>query len=92
VSHNIEEMAMAQINVIYVVHTTRNVGNAQTAADFELIVTRPGGDLRRPFPELRHNERERGLTDSYQIEERESTTTRVEPGDDGCPDAYDEYE
>ncbi|MDT5124788.1 MAG: hypothetical protein QOH54_432 [Mycobacterium sp.] len=60
---------MAQVNTIFVVHTTKNAANAGTDASFELEIQRFGAgvvDLR--FPDLPHNERERGRTDSYRFD------------------------
>ncbi|MDA2895512.1 hypothetical protein PDG61_31730 [Mycolicibacterium sp. BiH015] len=52
-------------------HTTRNVADAGTDAAFHLYLTwvDDGGrvSLTLPFPDLAHNERERGRTDYYRF-------------------------
>jgi len=68
---------MAMLNTIFVVHTTKNVPNAGTNADFALEIERVTGVDGRgrpvvnriplPFPDLPHDERERGRTDSYRF-------------------------
>jgi len=48
-----------------VVHTTADKAYAGTDADFQLQIGRPGDDLVKDFPDLPHDERERGRTDLY---------------------------
>jgi hypothetical protein len=57
------------LNTIFVIHTTKNVANAGTDASFELQIERFGAPtVKLRFPDLPHNERERGRTDSYRFE------------------------
>ena len=56
---------MTQINGLTIIQTTADKEDAETDADFQLQVTRPGGDLLVTFPDLPHDERERGRTDQY---------------------------
>ncbi|OHU52345.1 hypothetical protein BKG82_18955 [Mycobacteroides chelonae] len=64
---------MAFITTIIVVHTTRNVTNANTDAAFELRLRWLGMDQNDPrrairFPDLPYDERERGRTDMYKFD------------------------
>lgn len=64
---------MALITTIFVIHTTRNETNANTDAAFDLRLTWVGMDPNDPrrairFPDLPHNERERGRTDIYKFD------------------------
>ncbi|MBF6341132.1 hypothetical protein IU450_35385 [Nocardia abscessus] len=59
---------MVQVNTIFVVHTTKNERTADTDANFDLQIERPGEDLVLRFPELPHDERARGRTDSYRFD------------------------
>ena len=65
---------MAKLNSLFVVHTTKNVANAETDADFHLFITVavPVDDAHRSvtllFPDQPHDERERGRTDSYRFD------------------------
>jgi hypothetical protein len=68
-SHGRLDKTMAIIDTLFVVHTTRNVANAGTDAAFELAITGVQmHPVKRPFPDLPHNERERGRTDSYHFD------------------------
>ncbi|WP_179475801.1 hypothetical protein [Mycolicibacterium vinylchloridicum] len=59
---------MAKINKLFVVHTTKNIANAGTDADFQLYIHRFGAKpLALIFPDLPYNERERGRTDFYRF-------------------------
>ena len=55
---------MARISGLTIIHTTA-YDDADTDADFQLQVARPGGDLLLTFPDLPHDEREGGRTDQY---------------------------
>jgi hypothetical protein len=59
---------MPLLSTIRVIHTTSNVDDAGTDADFQLQVERNGGDVLREFPDLPHDERERGRTDHYEFD------------------------
>jgi hypothetical protein len=56
---------MARISGLTIIHTTAYDDDADTDADFQLQVARPGGDLLLTFPDLPHDEREGGRTDQY---------------------------
>jgi hypothetical protein len=54
---------MADIFKIFLIHTTSKRENANTDAEFELIIQRPNNfDLRLNFPSLDHDEHEKGRT------------------------------
>jgi hypothetical protein len=59
---------MPQLNKITVIHTTANENDADTDADFQLQIAKPGGDVLRTFPGLPHDEREKGRTDQYEFD------------------------
>ena len=58
---------MATLQTIYVTHKTRNEASAETDANFQLQIERPGGDVLLPFVGQPHDERERGRTDLYRF-------------------------
>ena len=59
---------MPQLNKIIVIHTTADESDAGTDADFALEITKPGTDVRKEFPDLPYDERERGRTDIYEFD------------------------
>ncbi|WP_330256256.1 hypothetical protein OG874_17855 [Nocardia sp. NBC_00565] len=61
---------MVQVNTIFVVHTTKNETNAGSDANFELEIERQGGGgvLELSFPDLKHDDRAQGRTDSYRFD------------------------
>ncbi|MBD2551397.1 hypothetical protein H6G65_17770 [Microcystis elabens FACHB-917] len=62
---------MALLNTIWIIHTTSNKKDADTDAEFTLLVVRPGnpsGDYTQAFPNMPHNEREKGRTDEYKFD------------------------
>lgn len=60
---------MAKLKELFVVHTTKNVADANTDADFALDIEMFGIEpVRLPFPDLPYNERERGRTDFYRFD------------------------
>jgi hypothetical protein len=56
---------MADITTVFIFHTTASSEDAESDAGFELILERQGGDLRLAFPDLPHDDRERGRTDEH---------------------------
>jgi len=56
---------MPRITGLTVINTTADEDDAETDADFQLQIARPGGDLLFTEPDLPHDERERGRTDQY---------------------------
>src|SRR5262245_24524472 len=63
-----KENAMTYISNVWVIHTTAGNKDAETDADFELIVKGPGGYLARAdFEDLPTDEREKGTTDMYRF-------------------------
>ena len=59
---------MTYISNVWVIHTTAGNKDAETDADFELIVKGPGGYLARAdFEDLPTDEREKGTTDMYRF-------------------------
>lgn len=79
------------LDTIIVVHTTKNVPDAGTNADFALEIERVSGvdgrgqllvdRITLPFPDLPHDERERGRTDSYEFEVSGRGLGRDRPAD-----------
>lgn len=60
---------MAELKTILVVHTTADEPNADSDAEFELEIGRPGPNLVKPFPnDPNVDERERGKMDLYKID------------------------
>jgi hypothetical protein len=59
---------MPQLNTIRVIQTTADESNADTDAGFQLQIFRSGEDVLLDFPDLAHNERERGGTDRYRFD------------------------
>jgi hypothetical protein len=59
---------MPQLNAIRVIQTTADVKDANCDAGFQLQIIRSGGDLLLEFPDLPHDERERGRTDRYRFD------------------------
>jgi hypothetical protein len=59
---------MPELNAIRVIHTTADESTAETDADFQLQIFRTGEDILLDFPELPHDERERGRTDRYRFD------------------------
>jgi hypothetical protein len=59
---------MPQLNRIFVTHTTADESDAGSDADFQLRIRMPGDDVIRDFPDLPHDERERGRTDFYEFD------------------------
>ncbi|GAA2687324.1 hypothetical protein [Actinoplanes palleronii] len=59
---------MPLLSGITVIHTTKDESDAGTDADFVLEIERPGDHVELDFPNLPHNERERGRTDQYQFD------------------------
>lgn len=56
---------MATLRRIFVFHKTSRATDAQTDASFQLIASTPGVNFIAPFPNLPHDEREKGRTDQY---------------------------
>lgn len=59
---------MPQLNKIHVIHKTENKADADTDADFELIIWRSRGDEFLDFRGQSHDEREKGLVDAYEFD------------------------
>ena len=61
---------MARLKKIIVIHETSKVKDGNTDAAFELQFTKVGNDPDPilPFPDLPHNEREKGRTDKYEFD------------------------
>jgi PLAT/LH2 domain len=58
-----------RLNTVIVIHTTSKASNAQTDASFTLNLRHPAGNvISLDFPDLPHNERERGRTDEYRFD------------------------
>lgn len=56
---------MARIIGMTIIQTTADQDDAGTDGGFQLQIAGPGGDVLRTFPDLPHDERERGRTDQY---------------------------
>jgi hypothetical protein len=63
--HAKRKVIMADLNRIFVMHTTADVGDANSDGNFELVVSRPAGDLFLLLDTADHDDRERGRTDEY---------------------------
>jgi hypothetical protein len=63
-----ERKKMPRLNTITVIHTTKNESDAGTDADFVLEIVKQGQDVLKEFPDLPHDERERGRTDQYDFD------------------------
>jgi hypothetical protein len=60
---------MADLNRIFVIHTTANDDDANSDANFELVVTRPVGEpVFMILDTPNHDDRERGQTDQYVLD------------------------
>jgi hypothetical protein len=63
---------MATLQTLWVIHTTSNVADSDTDEGFELVIRgtiNPGAIAARiRFPNLPHDERERGRTDEYRFQ------------------------
>jgi hypothetical protein len=63
---------MARLRFLYVIHTTANVTDADTEGTFVLVVFSPVNPQAEigsfQFPDLPHDERERGRTDQYRFD------------------------
>ncbi len=59
---------MPQLNAIRVIQTTADETDADTDADFQLQIFKPSGDELLDFPDLPHDEREKGRTDRYRFD------------------------
>lgn len=59
---------MPPLTRLFVVQTTADIDDAGTDAGFQLQIARPGGDVLMDFPDLEHDERERGRTDQYEFD------------------------
>jgi hypothetical protein len=56
---------MADVQKIFILHTTADEKDAESDAEFQLIIEKPTLDLTMDFPTFDHDERERGRTDEY---------------------------
>jgi PLAT/LH2 domain len=81
---------MADLNRIFVIHTTADEDDANSDGNFELVVSRPNGDLFLFLDTPDYDDRERGDTDQYEFDvSNEGVTTdsvlsiRMTSTDDG---------
>jgi hypothetical protein len=58
---------MVRLKRIFVIHTTATDEDAESDAGFQIQVVAEAGDFIRPFPDLPHDDRERGRTDQHEF-------------------------
>lgn len=61
---------MALLNDLWIFHTTSETEQSQTNEMFNLVITCAGIETIIQFPNLNHNEREKGRTDEYHFDLR----------------------
>jgi len=70
---------VADLNKIFILHTTADKDDANTDAGFQLVIQAQPFSVIMDFPDLDHDERERGRTDEYVFDvSNEGVTTESE--------------
>jgi hypothetical protein len=74
---------MPVLTRVFVIHKTANKEDANSDANFQLQLARPGGDVILSFPDQPQDERERGSTDLYEFDlSNEPQVNTDDPGFD----------